>query len=188
MVNFKRDHKNWCRTCTPFEKGLRRYFHWEESEKVSTDVEHILHLRRSWEGISIWEGWIFSNILIWEGIEKVFFLRRTWEAWNYYRVVEMDLRRWDGSEKEMYPPNFRALLLGWLSSARQKLSQLKSHVTPYKFNSSHWLKLQHSDWKANLVKDFFLQINFPPMRALKFITGHMIFKLSYNQIYQLKTT
>ena len=102
--NFIRDHKNWCRTCTSFEKELRRYFHWEESEKVSSDVEHILHLRRSWEGISIWEGWIFSNILIWEGIEKVFFLRRTWEAWNYYRVVEMDLRRWDGSEKEMYPP------------------------------------------------------------------------------------
>ena len=104
MVNFIRDHKNWCRTCTPFEKELRRYFHWEESEKVSTDVEHILHLRRSWEGFSIWEGWIFSNILIWEGIEKVFFLRRTWEAWAYYRIVEMDLRRWEVSEKEMYPP------------------------------------------------------------------------------------
>ena len=125
MVNFIRDHKNWCRTCTPFEKELRRYFyweefekelrryfHWEESEKVSTDVEHILHLRRSWEGISIWEGWIFSNILIWEGIEKVFLLRRTWEAWNYYRVVEMDLRRWDGSEKEMYPPANIGVLSG----------------------------------------------------------------------------
>ena len=36
--------------------------------------------------------------------------------------------------------------------------------------------------------NFFLQINFPPMRALKFITGHVIFKLRYNQIYQLKTT
>ena len=36
-------------------------------------------------------------------------------------------------------------------------------------------------------KEFFLQINFPPMRALEFITGHMIFKLRYNQIYQLKT-
>ena len=47
------------------------------------------------------------------------------------------------------------LSLWWLSSAKHKLSQLKSHVTPYKFNSSHWLKLQHSDWKANLVKDFF---------------------------------
>ena len=132
MVNFIRDHKNWCRTCTPFEKELRRYFyweefekelrryfHWEESEKVSTDVEHILHLRRSWEGISIWEGWIFSNILIWEGIEKVFFLRRTWEAWNYYRVVEMDLRRWDGSEKEMYPPVWAELAV--LGSTRTAL-------------------------------------------------------------------
>ena len=26
------------------------------------------------------------------------------------------------------------------------------------------------------------------MRALQFITGHVIFKLRYNQIYQLKTT
>ena len=36
------------------------------------------------------------------------------------------------------------------------LPELKSHVIPYKFKSSHWLKLQHSDWRANLVKDFFL--------------------------------
>ena len=35
---------------------------------------------------------------------------------------------------------------------------------------------------------FFLQINFPPIRALEFITGHVIFKLHYNQIDQLKTT
>ena len=52
------------------------------------------------------------------------------------------------------------------------LPELKSHVIPYKFKSSHWLKLQHSDWRANLVKDFFLQINFPPMRALEFIRDH----------------
>ena len=26
------------------------------------------------------------------------------------------------------------------------------------------------------------------MRALEFITGHVIFKLRYNKIYQLKTT
>ena len=65
---------------------------------------------------------------------------------------------------------------------------LKSHMIPYKFKSSHWLKLQHSDWRANLVKDFFLQINFPPMRALGFITGHVIFKLCYDQICQMKTT
>ena len=30
--------------------------------------------------------------------------------------------------------------------------------------------------------------NFPPMRAHEFLTGHVIFKLRYNQIYQLKTT
>ena len=46
---------------------------------------------------------------------------------------------------------------------------------------------QHPDWRANLVKDFF-KINFPPMRALKFITGHVTFKLPYDQIYQMKTT
>ena len=62
------------------------------------------------------------------------------------------------------------------------IPEIKSHVIPYKFKSSHWLKLQHSDGRANLVKDFFLQINFPPMRALEFIRDHMTFKLRYNQI------
>ena len=47
-------------------------------------------------------------------------------------------------------------------------------MTCYKFECSYWLKLQHSDWRANLVNDFFLQINFSPMRALKSITGHVI--------------
>ena len=61
------------------------------------------------------------------------------------------------------------------------IPELKSHVIPYKFKSFHWLKLQHSDWRANLVKEF-LQINFPPMRALEFIRDHMTFKLQYNQI------
>ena len=46
-------------------------------------------------------------------------------------------------------------------------------MIPYKFKSSYWLKLQHSDWRANLVKDFFLQMNFPPMGALEFIRDHM---------------
>ena len=55
------------------------------------------------------------------------------------------------------------------------LPELKSHVIPYKFKSSHWLR-------ANLVKYFFLQMNFPPMRALEFIRDHMTFKLRYNQI------
>ena len=62
------------------------------------------------------------------------------------------------------------------------IPRLKSHMIPYKFKSSHWLKLQHSDWRANLVKDFFLQISFPPMRALEFIRDHVTFKPWYNQI------
>ena len=35
------------------------------------------------------------------------------------------------------------------------IPEVKSHVFPYKFKSSHWLKLQHSDLSANLVKAFF---------------------------------
>ena len=70
-------------------------------------------------------------------------------------------------------------LLGGFQLLDLIIPELKSHVIPYKFKSSHWLKLQHSDWRANLVKDFFLQINFPPMRALEFIRDHMTFKLRY---------
>ena len=40
----------------------------------------------------------------------------------------------------------------------------------------------------SIIKDFFWKINFPKMRALKFLTGHVTFKICYNQIYQLKTT
>ena len=35
------------------------------------------------------------------------------------------------------------------------IRELKSHMIPYKFKCSHWLKLQQSDQRANLVKDFF---------------------------------
>ena len=52
----------------------------------------------------------------------------------------------------------------------------------------HWLKLQHSDWRANLVKDFFVKINFPPMRALEFITGHVTYNPAYTYKFQLKTS
>ena len=70
-------------------------------------------LRRSWEGISIWEGWIFSNILIWEGIEKVFLWRRTWEVWKYYRIVEMDLRREKHLRRKCTLPLSQLMLLFW---------------------------------------------------------------------------
>ena len=67
------------------------------------------------------------------------------------------------------------------------IRELKIHMIPYKFKCSHWLKLQHSDWRANLVKDIFLQINFPPMRALEFIRDHVTFKLPYDFTYHMKT-
>ena len=37
------------------------------------------------------------------------------------------------------------------------ITELKSHVTCHNSMpiSLHWLKLQHSDWRANLVRDFF---------------------------------
>ena len=37
------------------------------------------------------------------------------------------------------------------------------------------------------LKGFF-EINFPPNRALKFITGHVIYNLAYTYKFQLKTT
>ena len=40
--------------------------------------------------------------------------------------------------------------------------------------------------ESKSCKGFFLQINFPPMKALKFFKL-VIFKLRYDQIYQMKT-
>ena len=34
------------------------------------------------------------------------------------------------------------------------ISRVINHMACYNFECSHWLKLQHSDWRANLVKDF----------------------------------
>ena len=107
MVNFIRYHKNWCKTCTPFEKDLRRYSDWEGAPCMC------------WDGFEKVIWWVMREI--WEGSEKVFWLRRStlhvlrwfWEGF----IFEKDLRSmellqsswdgfeiWDGSEKEMYPP------------------------------------------------------------------------------------
>ena len=37
------------------------------------------------------------------------------------------------------------------------ISPIINHMTCYKFHCSHWLKLEHSEWRANLVKNSFLQ-------------------------------
>ena len=54
-----------------------------------------------------------------------------------------------------YPIIFASNVFGGFQLLDLIIPELKSHVIPYKFKSSHWLKLQHSDLRANLVKDFF---------------------------------
>ena len=66
------------------------------------------------------------------------------------------------------------------------INRVINHMICFKFKCSHWLKLQHSDWRANLVKD--LKKEFPSMRALEFITGHVIYNQAYTYKFQLKTT
>ena len=41
--------------------------------------------------------------------------------------------------------------------------------------------------ESESCKGFFLQINFPPMRALEFIRDHVTFKLAYDFSYHMKT-
>ena len=53
---------------------------------------------------------------------------------------------------------------------------------------SHWLKLQHSDWRANLVKDNFEKNKVSTNENTWIITGHMIYNLAYISILQTTTT
>ena len=57
------------------------------------------------------------------------------------------------------------------------ISRVTNCMTCYKFKCSHWLKLQHSDWRANLEKG-----------STRFITGHVIYNPAYAYKFQLKTT
>ena len=49
------------------------------------------------------------------------------------------------------------------------------------------LKLHHSDWRANIIRDFF-KIDFPLLRALKIITGHVIYNPASTYKFRSKTT
>ena len=55
---------------------------------------------------------------------------------------------------------------------------------------SHWLKLLHSDWRENLVKDFFVKIDFPPMTVSKSSSSDFwIYKiLSHTILFKSGTT
>ena len=44
-------------------------------------------------------------------------------------------------------------LIGGFQLEFVSISWVISHMTSYKLACSHWLKLKHSDWRANLVKD-----------------------------------
>ena len=43
----------------------------------------------------------------------------------------------------------------WFSITRFDYNEAEKSHELLQFNASHWLKLQSSDWLANLVKDFF---------------------------------
>ena len=96
---------------------------------------------------------------------------------NHHRNMnEMWSEMSDGQREE-----YKEYFIGGFQLEFVFISRAINHMTCYKFECFHWLKLQHSDWRANLVKDFFEKINFPPMGALKFLTGNVTFKLCYNQ-------
>ena len=64
-----------------------------------------------------------------------------------------------------------SMYYGWVSIG------ICMHEPDYKLHDplwiSHWLKLQHSDWRANLVKDFFLN-KFSTNESTRIITGQVI--------------
>ena len=62
------------------------------------------------------------------------------------------------------------------------ISRVINHMTCYKFSA--FIGCNYSIQTG----DFFLEINFPPMTALEFITGHVIYNLAYTYKFQLKTT
>ena len=47
--------------------------------------------------------------------------------------------------------------IGGFQSEFVSIRWVINHMTCYKSKCSHHLKLQHSDWRSNLVKDFFHQ-------------------------------
>ena len=49
------------------------------------------------------------------------------------------------------------------------------------------MKLQHSDWRANLVKYFFFENKFSTNESTRIITSHVTYNLAYNYKFQLKT-
>ena len=66
------------------------------------------------------------------------------------------------------------------------IMELKDHMTSFKFECSHWLKLQHSDVGVNLVNDIFFK--FSTNESTWIITSHVIYNPAYAYKFQLKTS
>ena len=64
------------------------------------------------------------------------------------------------------------------------ITRIINHMSCYKLECSHWLKLQNSEWRANLLRI----LKNPPMRVLEITTGHVIYNQAYKYKFQLKTT
>ena len=66
--------------------------------------------------------------------------------------------------------------------------QLKGHMTCYEFKCSHWGKILFV--KKNPLQDLLSSLNavISTNERNWMLTGHVTFKLCYNQIYQMKTT
>ena len=104
-------------------------------------------------------------------LKLVFVHNNAYPGPEYGPFADMD------NKKEKYLEH-QSKVIGSFQLEFVSISRIINHMTCYKYECSHWLKLQHSDWRANLLKDFF-KIDFPPMRALKFITGHVIYNPAY---------
>ena len=103
--------------------------------------------------------WSFKKNCFWDFLT---FNKRqiNWVIWSYFcrilRIYELYFReQWDLSVQ--WQIIFVALVtdLGGFQLEFVSISRVINHMTCYKFKCSHWLKLQHSDWRANLVTDFF---------------------------------
>ena len=104
--------------CTPFEKELRRYFDWEGPPCMCWDgFEKVIWWGRFEKDLRRYSDWEGPPCMYWDGFMKVFFLRRNWDVWNYYRVVEMDLRfEMDLRRKCTLPLFARVYSIGFFST------------------------------------------------------------------------
>ena len=78
------------------------------------------------------------------------------------------------------------LLLGSFQLEFASISGVINHMTCYKFSTL--IGWNYSIQTGEQILKRFFKINCPPMRAVEFITGHMIYNLVYTCKFQLKTT